>query len=75
MIRTFVGIPIPHNITRMLTGVQVGLEHGRLEPPENFHITLAFLGEHPRPVIEDVHTPLDGIHPERFELQIEGLGV
>ena len=75
MIRAFVGIPVPADITRMLTGVQVGLEHGRLVPPENFHITLAFLGEHPEPVIEDVHTLLDRIHPEEIDLQIEGLGV
>ena len=75
MIRAFVGIAIPSDITRMLTGVQTGLEHGRLVPPENFHTTLAFLGEHPRPVIEDLHTLLDGIHPEEIELEIDGLGV
>ena len=75
MMRAFVGILIPPEITRMLTGVQVGLEHGRLVPPESFHSTLASLGEQPEPVIEDVHTLLDGIHPEEIELNIEGLGV
>jgi 2'-5' RNA ligase len=75
MIRAFVGIPVPAEITRMLTGVQIGLKHGRLVPPENFHITLAFLGEHPEPNIEDVHTLLDGIHPEEIHLEINGLGV
>ncbi len=75
MIRTFVGIPVPPDITRTLTGVQVGLEHGRLVPPENFHVTLGFLGEHPMPLIEDVHTLLDGIHMDGIELKVEGLGV
>ncbi len=75
MIRAFVAIPVPQEITRMLTGVQARLEVGRLVPPENFHITLAYLGEYPEPVIEDVHTLMVGIEPEAIHLQIEGLGV
>lgn len=75
MIRAFVGIPVPEDITRMLTGVQIGLEHGRLVPPENFHITLAFLGAQPRPVLEDVHSMLDGIQPDPIDLEVDGLGV
>lgn len=59
----------------MLTGAQAGLEIGRLVPPENFHITLAFLGDRTRPVLEDLHTLLDGMRPEAMELQISGLGV
>ena len=73
--RAFLAIPVPPDITRMLTGAQVGLEVGRLVPPENFHITLAFLGDHPRPVLEDLHSLLDGMHVEAMELRISGLGV
>ena len=75
MIRAFVAVPVPPEITAMLTGVQAGLEIGRLVPPENFHITLAFLGDQKRPVLEDLHTLLDSIDPEPMELQISGLGV
>lgn len=75
MIRAFVAIPIPVDLTRMLSGIQAGLEFGRIVPPENFHITLAYLGEHPEPVIEDVHTLLATITPEPLELTIQGLGV
>ena len=75
MIRAFFGIPVPQDVTRMLTGVQAGLDFGRLVPPENFHITLAFLGEHPEPVLEDVHTLLDGYRFDPIDVTIRGLGV
>lgn len=75
MIRAFVAIPIPDNVTRLLTGIQAGLDFGRIVPAENFHITLAYLGEHPEPVIEDVHTLLDTVQPAPIDLRIEGLGV
>lgn len=75
MIRAFVGIRVPDDITRLLTGIQAGLDFGRIVPPQNFHITLAFLGEHPEPMVEDVHSLLDGIRPDPIDLRIEGLGV
>lgn len=75
MIRAFFGIPIPPDVTRMLTGVQAGLDLGRIVPPENFHITLAFLGEHPKPVLEDVHTLLDDYRFDAIDLEVQGLGV
>ena len=75
MIRAFFGIPIPSDVTRMLTGVQAGLDIGRIVPPENFHLTLAFLGEHPKPVLEDVHTLLDEYRFDPIDLAIQGLGV
>lgn len=59
----------------MLTGAQTGLEIGRLVPPQNFHITLAYLGEHPEPVVEDVHTMLDGTRSPAIDIRLEGLGV
>ena len=75
MIRAFFGIPVPPEVTRMLTGVQAGLDFGRIVPPENFHITLTFLGEHPEPVLEDVHTLLDGFRFDPVDVEIRGLGV
>ena len=75
MIRAFVAIPLPEDVTRALTTIQAGLPAGRPVPPENLHITVAFLGEHPEPLVEDVHLALDGIRAPAFELTLDGLGL
>lgn len=75
MIRAFVAIPLPEEAVRAMTAAQVGLPSGRPVPEENFHVTLAFLGEHPDPVIEDVHLALERIRVPAFELTISGLGL
>ena len=74
MIRAFVGIPLPGMVVSALTAAQAGLPAGRPVPPENFHISVAFLGEHPEPLVEDVHFALDRIRAPAFELTVSGLG-
>ena len=75
MIRTFVALPLPEEVVRSLTAAQAGLPSGRAVPPENMHITIAFLGENPGPVVEDVHLALDAIRVPAFELSIAGVGL
>jgi 2'-5' RNA ligase len=75
MIRAFAGIALPDSVVRSLTAAQAGLPSGRPVAPENFHLTVAFLGEHPEPVIEDVHLALDGIRAPGFALTLSGTGL
>ena len=75
MIRAFVGLPVPEEVARVLEGAQAGLQIGHLVPRENLHLTLAFLGEHPEPVIEDVHDGLSMILAPRVEVKTTGLGL
>ncbi|MGR3716014.1 MAG: RNA 2',3'-cyclic phosphodiesterase [Thermohalobaculum sp.] len=75
MIRAFAGIALPDSVVRSLTAAQAGLPFGRPVPPENFHLTVAFLGEHPEPVIEDVHLALDGVRAPGFALALSGTGL
>ncbi len=73
MIRAFVAIPLPETVVSALSAAQAGLPAGRPVAPENFHLTVAFLGEHPEPLIEDVHFALDAIRAPAFELTLDGL--
>jgi 2'-5' RNA ligase len=75
MIRAFAAIALPDSIVRPLTAAQAGLPSGRAVAPQNLHLTVAFLGQHPEPVIEDVHLALDGIRAPGFALSLSGTGL
>jgi RNA 2',3'-cyclic 3'-phosphodiesterase len=75
MIRSFVALPLPDPVLDALVAAQAGLPAGRPLPRENMHLTLAFLGEHPMPVVEDVHHALGTIRAPAFDLALAGLGL
>ena len=75
MIRAFLAVPVPAEVRSTLEAAQAGLPAGRPVAPENFHVTLVFLGEHPEPVIEDLHYALDKIGVPEFELRLAGVDV
>lgn len=75
MIRAFVAITPPDEVASALVAAQWGLPAGRAVERDALHLTLAFLGEHPEPVIEDVHYALAAIRQPGFELGLAGLGL
>lgn len=70
--RLFIAIPLSASVRKVLTNVQrqMGRQNvsGHFTPEENLHLTLAFIGEYPRP--EDV--PLPDFAP--FSLRLSGCG-
>lgn len=75
MIRAFVAIAPPDDVAAALIAAQAGLPAGRAVERAALHLTLAFLGEHPEPLVEDVHYALAAIRHPAFELRLAGLGL
>ncbi len=75
MIRLFVGLALPGEITRSLAGLAHGLAGARWVEERNLHLTLRFIGEVAEPVAEDIHHELAAIGAAGFGLDIKGLGL
>lgn len=75
MIRSFIALPLPNEARAQLSVVQQMLPLTKRVLPENFHVTLAFLGDQPEPVLEGVHDALSAIQAEPFTLAVSGLAL
>ncbi|SFC78542.1 RNA 2',3'-cyclic phosphodiesterase [Tropicimonas isoalkanivorans] len=71
--RCFIAIPLPEPLRDRLADIQDGLPCGRATPPENLHLTLAFLGEIETDQAVAVHEALASLHAAQFEVQVAGL--
>lgn len=72
--RLFVAVPVPEHIGDELADICSGIPGARWVPPENFHITLRFLGELDGAQADDVHEALSGISAPSFELSLATVG-
>ena len=73
MLRLFTAIEVPKDIGQSLSVLRGGLPGARWIDPENYHITLRFIGEIDDALAHDVASLLDGISRRPFELQLDGL--
>lgn len=74
MIRLFTGLEIPSPIAQRLSLLQSGLQGARWIDPENFHITLRFIGDVPEDTATEIDEALSHIYEDPFELQLQGVG-
>jgi 2'-5' RNA ligase len=72
--RLFVGLALPEDLRFQLRLLCCGLPGVRWLPPENFHLTLRFLGEVDGGVMEDIDASLAAIRAPRFPLALAGVG-
>jgi 2'-5' RNA ligase len=75
MIRAFVALDLDEARRSALAVQQFLLPLPRREPVENMHLTLAFLGEVPERLLEDVHEALQALRLPGFALELAGLGI
>lgn len=74
MHRLFVAISPPSEVIDALGDLQTGVRGARWLPDENFHLTLAFIGEVDRHGLEEAASTLAGVAAPAFDLKLSGCG-
>ncbi len=74
MPRLFVALSVPDSIADALSTLQNGVEGARWRPIENFHLTLAFIGEVDRHGMNAAVEALSHIDAPAFDMRLTGIG-
>ena len=72
--RLFVALDLPFALREKLSRLAGGLQGARWVPPDNYHLTLRFLGEVSNLVAEDIDQALAALRARRFTLALSGTG-
>ncbi|WP_224816976.1 RNA 2',3'-cyclic phosphodiesterase [Hasllibacter sp. MH4015] len=71
--RVFIALPIAGDAVTALLRIQSTLPTGKPVPEDNLHLTLAFLGDVPAPMVEVLHDVLSATRLLRPEITFDGL--
>jgi 2'-5' RNA ligase len=74
MPRLFTGVEIPPDIVQALSSLRGGLPGARWIDPENYHLTLRFIGDVDDATAHEVASLLGRVKRSAFALHKEGLG-
>src|ERR1044072_6042341 len=72
MPRLFVGLEIPREVGQTLALLRGGVPGARWIDPENYHITLRFIGDIDDRLAQDIGTMLDGAERRSLEVRFGG---
>lgn len=73
--RLFVALDLPWELRQQVAALaNGGIPGARWVPPENYHITLRFIGETPGHRAEEIDIALAGLRGRGFSLTLAGLG-
>lgn len=75
MPRLFTGIEIPADIADRLALLRGGLQGARWIDPENYHVTLRFVGDIDARTADEIADALDRVRRTEFALRLDGLDV
>ena len=73
MPRLFTALEIPANVGQSLALLRGGLPGARWVEPENYHVTLRFIGDVDDVMAREVAYMLGGVRRPAFDLQFDGL--
>lgn len=72
--RLFVALDLPPSVRERLAWMAGGLPGARWLAPENYHVTLRFIGELPGWRAEEVDAALAGLRAPGFDVELSGVG-
>ena len=75
MPRLFTGLEVPASVRLALSLLRGGLPGARWIEPEDYHVTLSFIGDIDGALAEDVMAALADLRADPLELTVDGLGV
>src|ERR1041384_1978700 len=73
MPRLFTGLEIPQDVGHSLSSLRGGLPGARWIDPENYHVTLRFLGDIDDDIAQEAAWLLGQVRRKKFELRLDGL--
>jgi len=73
MPRLFAGLEIPADIGQTLSGLRGGLPGARWVDPENYHVTLRFIGDIDGVSANEIASMLVKVNRRPFEVTVQGL--
>ena len=74
MHRLFVAISLPDAVIDALSRLRTGMRGARWIPPENHHLTLAFIGETDRHGLNEIASALGGVTAPALDMRLKGCG-
>lgn len=73
MPRLFTGLEIPADVAQILSFLRGGLPGARWIDPDNYHLTLRFIGDIEHGLANEVASMLSRVERAPFEIRLEGL--
>src|ERR1700681_2074052 len=73
MPRLFTGLEIPRHVGESLAIMRGGLPGARWIDPENYHLTLRFIGDVDVPIAHEVASLLGRVKRHPFEIRVDGV--
>ncbi len=73
MPRLFTGLELPPQVIQTLSLMRGGLPGARWIDPDNYHLTLRFIGDVDTGLAREIALMLDQVRRKDFELRLEGL--
>lgn len=75
MLRIFLGLSIPSSIKIQLSALQGGVPGAQWVDPENYHITLKFIGDVDEVAKEDIAEALEDLSFPTFKINLQGIDI